>query len=201
MEPGRRERKKNQTRKAIAEEAARLFGERGFEAVTIAEIADAADVAVGTVFNYFRSKEALFFDLADDLVARLAEAVRDLPPGPELIAAFRRWHDGELDHLLDPRGHERVRRFFGTIAASATLRAYEPQLYQRYQDALEHAMAIPHPGDPTPRLLAAQLVALHREVIRTCRDHVLRGAASSTLQRQAAAVTARAFSMLRVPDA
>ena len=58
----RRARKKAQTREQIQRVAQGLFAERGFEAVTIADIASGADVAVQTVFNHFSSKEELFFD-------------------------------------------------------------------------------------------------------------------------------------------
>ena len=58
----RRARKKAQTRALIRDTARRLFAERGFEAVTTADVAAAADVAVQTVFNHFSSKEELFFD-------------------------------------------------------------------------------------------------------------------------------------------
>ena len=60
-QPGLRERKKQQTREAIAETARRLFSERGFERVNVAEIARAADVAEKTVFNYFPRKEDLVY--------------------------------------------------------------------------------------------------------------------------------------------
>jgi AcrR family transcriptional regulator len=59
---GLRARKKQQTRRVIADTARRLFAERGFEQVTIAEIARAADVSDKTVFNYFPAKEDLYFD-------------------------------------------------------------------------------------------------------------------------------------------
>src|SRR4051812_38578034 len=71
-----RESNKARTRLAISDEATRLFVERGFENVTLAEIAEAAHVSVKTVFNYFHSKEDLFFDRADDLRDALLETVR-----------------------------------------------------------------------------------------------------------------------------
>ena len=94
-QPGLRERKKQQTRQLIAETARRLFGERGFERVTVAEIARAAEVSEQTVFNYFPTKEDLvywrlqsFEDelLRDDPRARARRAgarrLRPLPPRP-----------------------------------------------------------------------------------------------------------------------
>lgn len=83
--PGsRRERKKRETRKRIVEAATRLFGEQGFDAPTVDEIAAEADVAKGTIYNYFEAKEELLFELVIGLeqgvqgqLGRFAEA-----PGP-----------------------------------------------------------------------------------------------------------------------
>ncbi len=80
----RRERKKRETRRRIVEVATRLFSERGFDAPTVDDIAAAADVAKGTIYNYFDSKEAILFEFLFDVeqriqaeLARFAEA-----PGP-----------------------------------------------------------------------------------------------------------------------
>src|ERR687888_2187364 len=86
---GLRERKKERTRQTIAETARRLFAERGFEAVTVAEVARAADVSEGTVFNYFPSKEDLFYSQMESFEAALIEAVRNRPPGQAVLVAFR----------------------------------------------------------------------------------------------------------------
>src|SRR5438128_3317105 len=88
---GLRERKKEQTRQAIAETARRLFAERGFDGVTVAEVARAADVSEGTVFNYFPTKEDLFYSGMESFEAALVEAVRDRPAGESAPAAFRRF--------------------------------------------------------------------------------------------------------------
>src|SRR5207248_369458 len=85
---GLRERKKQQTRRAIAETAWRLFGQGGFDGVTVAEIAREADVSEGTVFNYFPAKEDLFFSGLEAFEAELVEAVRDRAPGESVLAAF-----------------------------------------------------------------------------------------------------------------
>src|SRR3954470_24469510 len=79
--PGLRERKKEQTRRLIAETARRLFAERGFDAVTVGEVARAADVSEKTVFNYFPTKEDLFYSGMEAFEERLLGAVREREPG------------------------------------------------------------------------------------------------------------------------
>ncbi|MEV8070541.1 TetR family transcriptional regulator [Streptomyces sp. NPDC085995] len=86
--PGLRERKKAQTRKRLADTAFTLFRERGFENVTVAEIADAAEVAVSTLFAYFPCKEALVFDAEDEYERALTAAVRDRGPGVSMLDAL-----------------------------------------------------------------------------------------------------------------
>src|SRR5438046_5625996 len=90
-EPGLRERKKQQTHQAIAEAAQQLFAERGFDAVTVAEVSRAADVSEGTVFNYFPTKEDLFYGRMEIFEATLVEAVRARPRGESALAAFSRF--------------------------------------------------------------------------------------------------------------
>src|SRR3954454_18963520 len=87
--PGLRERKKQQTRQLIAETARRLFAERSFEAVTVAEIARAADVSEATVFNYFPTKEDLFYSRLEAFEDDLLSTIRDRAPGETILAAFR----------------------------------------------------------------------------------------------------------------
>ena len=78
---GLRELKKEKTRQLIADTAWRLFADRGFDLVTVAEIAREAQVAEATVFNYFGSKEDLFYSRLDAFGARLTDAVAGRPPG------------------------------------------------------------------------------------------------------------------------
>src|SRR3954449_9275076 len=85
---GLRERKKLRTRQLIAETARRLFAERGFDRVTVAEIAREAEVAQATVFNYFPTKEDLFYSRLEAFEERLMAAIRDREPGQSVLAAF-----------------------------------------------------------------------------------------------------------------
>src|SRR6202021_708503 len=96
-ELGLRERKKLRTRRLIAETAARLFVERGFDAVPVAAVARAADVSEATVFNYFPTKEDLVFQGMEAFETELLAAVRDRPAGEPIVAAFARF-------VLQPRG-------------------------------------------------------------------------------------------------
>lgn len=89
MATGLRERKKAKTRDEIARAAMRLFAKRGFDAVTVAEVAEAADVSEKTVFNYFPAKEDLVFPDGEARWAALLEAIRQRSPGTSLVDVFR----------------------------------------------------------------------------------------------------------------
>jgi len=90
----RRERKKAATRQSIADAALELFLERGYEHVSIREIADAADVSTATVFKHFTGKEALVFDREESTDAQLIAAVRERAAGQSVLDALR-------GHVLD----------------------------------------------------------------------------------------------------
>src|SRR3954447_5816797 len=89
--PGLRERKKQQTRQLIADTARRLFAERSFEAVTVAEVARAADVSEATVFNYFPTKEDLFYSGLESFEEELLAAIRERKTGESVLSAFARF--------------------------------------------------------------------------------------------------------------
>jgi AcrR family transcriptional regulator len=171
----RRARKKAQTRDHVRRTAQRLFAEHGFEAVTIADIAGAADVAVQTVFNHFATKEELFFCDRTPWREGPAEAVRnrDLDIGP--LAALR-------DHLLlMVRGYmlragtPAHRQLMATLEASPALRDHERLLYHESEDRVREAL-IEAWEEPTgaldrfvpevPRLAAGVIAALWLGAVR-----------------------------------
>ena len=180
---GLRELKKEQTRRLIAETAWRLFAERGFDRVTVAEVARQAQVAEATVFNYFPTKEDLFYSQLEAFGERLLDAVRERPAGEPALAAFRR-------SLLEPRGLlaqvaagdsqalARLRMAHQVIAESPTLQAREQQTLARYADALAELLAAETgapAGDLQARVAASALVGVHRALIDYTRRRVLDG--------------------------
>jgi AcrR family transcriptional regulator len=96
---GLRERKKRRTREDITAAAMALFEARGFDAVTVAEIARAADVSEKTVFNYFPAKEDLIVHRGAERIEQLIAAVRAQPPGAPPLEAFRRMTMDFLDEV------------------------------------------------------------------------------------------------------
>src|SRR3954453_11450200 len=97
---GLRELKKRRTRQEISNVATRMFIERGFDEVTIAEVAAAAGVAKMTVTNHFPRKEALVLDLHEEIVTAPARAVTERAAGESALAALRR------DYFTDLERHD-----------------------------------------------------------------------------------------------
>jgi AcrR family transcriptional regulator len=135
--PGLRERKKARTRRLIADTAARLFAEHGYEHVSVGDVAREAEVAEQTVYNYFRTKEQLVTDREEQVRQRLCDLVRDRPAGTSPAAAIRTfvldfvtgirripaelWR-GELGHLaaISPAVHRLALELTDRQAAAIT---------------------------------------------------------------------------------
>jgi AcrR family transcriptional regulator len=170
----RRARKKAQTRTLIRETAQALFAERGFEAVTIADIAAAADVAVQTVFNHFPTKEDLFFDGHTWWIEGAAEAVRTRPPGVAPLDALHVYLVERVAVHVRQLATREGRSFDTTLEASPSLRARERELHHeavnRVADALVEAWEA---GDSAPlvpsdaRTAASVTAAVWLAAVRT----------------------------------
>ena len=169
-----RERKKRRLRTAISDVATRLFSERGFEAVTVAEIARTADVAENTVYNYFPTKEDLVFDRQADVEADFSRVVRERASGESVAAALRR---DFLDAL--ERGDPRIglnaglSRFWQLIDSSPSLQARLLAIGQRSVQHLARTLAAEAGAEPDDanyavlaRLVAAVPWALQVEIRR-----------------------------------
>src|SRR3954463_10704149 len=122
-QPGLRERKKEQTRQHIADTARRLFLERGFDRVTVAQIARAADVSQKTVFNYFPTKEDLFYWRMETFEEDLLAAVRERAPGESALTAFGRFLLAQRGLLgkHEPEARDQLVRISRMIEASPAL--------------------------------------------------------------------------------
>jgi AcrR family transcriptional regulator len=206
-QPGLRERKKQQTRRLIADTARRLFAERGFDAVPVAEVARAADVAEKTVFNYFPTKEDLFYSGMEAFEERLLDAVRAREPGETVLAAFRGF-------VLRPEGvfaiggageagaraaTERLRTITRVVTGSPALLARERQVLARYADALAALIASETGADADdlePRIAAHALIGVHRALIDYVRRRVVAGASAARIARELGEQGERAFALL-----
>ena len=196
---GLRERKKRQTRQLLAETAQRLFRERGFEAVTIAEIARAADVSEGTVFNYFPTKEELFYGGMEAFEERLLDAVRERPAGESALAAFRRVVLDGTDRLADAEVAETIAAAARVVAASRALQAREREVAAEYAARLGALLAA-ETGAPEDDLealaAAAALMAVQRAVVGDVHRSVLAGTRGRALAEGTRERAGRAFARL-----
>lgn len=138
-ELGRRERKKAQTRHAISTAALNLFLERGYDQVSVKEIADAADVAVTTLFKHFTGKEAMVFDEDSAHEAALVAAVRDRPAGTSVLEALREFMR-EGRSVAGREGKE-LRVFLELVSSTPVLREYAHRMWMRHEAALADAIA------------------------------------------------------------
>src|SRR4051812_13686912 len=135
-QPGLRERKKQRTRRLISETARRLFAERGFDAVTVAEVARAADVSEGTVFNYFPTKEQLFYGEMEQFEAALVDAVRLRAPAETPVAVFRRVILEGADRLALDEVADLIATAGRIVSASPALQAREREIVAEHTGAL-----------------------------------------------------------------
>jgi AcrR family transcriptional regulator len=162
MTLGLRERKKLQTRQAISDVATVLFAEHGFDAVTIAQVAQAAGVAKMTVTNYFPRKEDLVFDRADQIIGSLADAVAGRAPGQSLLAALRGQY-AEAVARADPALGLSSPAFAAMIEGSPVLTGRALEMLTAREQALGDAIAAETGVDTVAqRVVAAQLAAIPR---------------------------------------
>jgi AcrR family transcriptional regulator len=203
-EEGLRERKKRATRQAISDIATGLFIERGFDNVTVADVAAAANVAKMTVFNYFPRKEDLFFDRDGESRALLRDAFGNRNSGESPIVALQRFA-----RELRDQGHsitifnKKISRFWRTAEQSDALRARAREMRETLVSDLATMIADSigqSRSDPLARLLAELLVtAWHVAYVEALRVYrtgaksaVVRAAFGDLLERGFVAATAAA---------
>jgi AcrR family transcriptional regulator len=162
-EIGLRERKKQRTRQALIDAAMRLYRERGFDGVTVADIARDADVAPRTFFGYFETKEDVFLGRGDDRVQRVIQAIQERDRGEPILGAARR-------ELLRDRAASHKARFesgpdLSTLLRHPAIRGRLRERWNRWEDLLADAIAkavSARSDDPEPRVVAAAITGAIR---------------------------------------
>lgn len=195
---GLRARKKRATREAIAATARRLFAERGFAAVTVAEIAVAADVSEKTVFNHFATKEDLVFAGGEARLVQLQAAIAHRPPGTSVLAVFRANSEAMLDIVAAGEGDDRLvvpRIVRGSPALQERLAAG----WEREAAALVAAVAEATGADDddiVPAVVARALAWTLITIFRAAFDGLLAGEDPKQLADRLRPQCARAYDQL-----
>ena len=204
---GLRASKKARTRLAISDVATRLFAEHGFEQVTLAQIAAASDVSVKTVFNYFSSKEDLFFDRADELFDGLVRTITERPAGTTVLEALHAlfaenhvpFRGAGWRRLRDPEQYEGFRAFVATEHASPALRSRRLTLSYAWSERLTVVLADElgiAQEDPRAPTLAAMIIAVMGLRERALSAAMLERRSAGVTERRVRAVVDEAFARL-----
>ncbi|GHD35676.1 TetR family transcriptional regulator [Streptomyces galbus] len=191
---GLRERKKQRMYASVSETAIRLFLERGFDAVSVAEVAAAAEISKPTLFRYFPAKEDLvLYRIADHEreAARVVEAAPDVPP----LRALRRHFLERLaadDPVTGLNDHPQVVAFHSLVYGTPSLVARMYRHLERSEAALAEALG----GDLESRLAAGQVVAVQRILAEENFRRVAAGEPVDAVRPDAVAAAERAFGLL-----
>lgn len=164
------QRKMRRTRQAIADAGLRLFTQHGFDQVTVAQIAAAAEVAEKTVYNHFGGKAELVFDADHDLLDELLAAIRNRPVGWSALAAVREVLAGATTQLGEGAPRQAQAAFRRLVADSPTLQAHQRQMAARYERALAQVLATETgaaPGSAEPFVAAVGLIGALRAGFET----------------------------------
>ncbi|MEV4279951.1 TetR/AcrR family transcriptional regulator [Actinoplanes xinjiangensis] len=192
---GLRARKKQRTRDAIADAAITLFLARGFDQVSVSEIATAAEVSKPTLFRYFPTKEDLILHRFADHNGEAARIVSGRHPDIAPMTALHQHFRAGLDNFEPVTGlndHPEVVAFHHLVFATASLTGRLTQYSLDDEDALAAALG----SGITGRLQAAQVIAVHRVLARTNWQKIADGRTARDVQPEALADADQAFAGL-----
>ncbi|HST99633.1 MAG TPA: helix-turn-helix domain-containing protein, partial [Geodermatophilus sp.] len=198
--PGRRELRRQETRAAIVDAAAELFAERGFDAVSVVEIAQRAGVVEKTVFNHFPVKEGLVFEADPPMRAALLEAVRTRPAGESVTAAAGTFVVRAMSGLGAPEAAAGVAEMAQVIRGSRTLQVREREILGELTTALAELIAEEtqaEPGELAPWLAAHAVLSLYAALLELARDRVLAGVSGPELSAELRARGERGLALLQ----
>jgi AcrR family transcriptional regulator len=195
---GRRERKKRAARETIAATARRLFAERGFDAVTVAEIAAAADVAEKTVFNHFATKEDLALAGREEGIAQFVAAIAERPPSSSVLDVFRAMTRTVLDVLV-AGGDEDLLAATKIIRGSRALQERLTVGWESGATALTAVIAETSGADDddlAPAIIARTLWFTHRSIFLAALNGLLAEEDREQLAARLRAAADRAYDQL-----
>jgi AcrR family transcriptional regulator len=197
-----RERKKARNRQLIADVAWRLFSERGFDKVSVGEIAREAEVSEATVFNYFPAKEDLVFEGLDDFEHQMLSALRARPPDRSIVEEFGRLiaEPGGLLEADNGNTPDQLLSATRIILNSRSLLARERELYDRYATSLTQLIADERNTDEhdiEAEVIARALIGIQRSLLDDVRGQVLAGADRQSIARQVRSDALRAMNLLK----
>lgn len=198
-EPGLRERKKQRTRDAIFDAAMRLFAERGYDHVTMAEIARAAEVAPATVFTHYASKEDLVYAMRHEVNERLRTAMRERADLIGVLPAVKEWMLGMHEYFTEtPEAVERSRTFSRLLNDNPTLWSRSVGFMHERQMLLAELLAERLP-DADPFLLeaaASQVAAATQTAVRYYQRDLAEGMTREEVLARSAVRADRVFEQL-----
>lgn len=202
---GLRERKKRRTHATISETATALFLERGYDQVSVAEIAAAAEVSKRTLFAYFPSKDDLVLHRFADHEDEAARVVRGRSPGEAPLDALHRHLRSALERRDPISGlcdHPDVVAFYRLVVETPALAAALVRYLSRGEAALAAALRETAPRDTpyaeqTARLAACQILAVQRALAHANQVHILAGQTADSRAPDALAEAEHAFELLR----
>jgi AcrR family transcriptional regulator len=195
---GLRERKKRETRETIARTAMDLFGVRGYDSVTVADVAQAAGVSEKTVFNYFPAKEDLVLGRGEARRQALIHAIRTRPPGASLVEPFRRQTEELIDRLADGAG-DAIAAVPRLVTGSSVLRERLFLGWEREAAELTPVIAEETgsaPDDLVAGVVARSLAWTHRLVFRAAFSRVIAGEDQSAVAADLREQARRAYDQL-----
>jgi AcrR family transcriptional regulator len=201
MQPaGLRELKKNQTRQLIAETARDLFTARGFEAFTIDDVAQAAQVSKKTVFNHFPTKEDLALHRAGEREMLVLATIRERAPGETVVEAFRRLSLERITHLAEHLEPHQLAGFYRLIESSPALQRHMRELQGQLVVAVSQALrdeAGARPDDPRPAAVAEMILGAQRALWQCLRTDVQGGDPLTAVARRHRRRIEAVFALLR----
>jgi AcrR family transcriptional regulator len=197
---GVRERRRQETRAKIVDAAAELFAERGFDTVSVMEIARRAGVVEKTVFNHFPVKEGLVFDADPPMRAALLDAVRRRPAGESVSAAAGSFVVAAVSMLGSPEAGAGVAQMAHIIRGSHTLQVREREILGELTNALAELIAEEtgaHPDQVEPWLAAHAVLGLYASLLELARNRVLAGVNGPELSAELRRQGRRGLSLLQ----